>query len=209
MSKKLATTVFIGVLTLSAFVLASPVSAQWMVNGTNLAPGETKALASGAPVDENALLKAGGVAISCTGKNLEFGSAQIEAGDTGSANTLVFTECSANAKCTVGKTLATLPLMNVASLGAAPADTISFLPKTKTIFAVIKMDGAECALLGTQAVTGKAKFSAPTGQTEKLLQQIQANVTEASSELKVGSSPAELKVAALVKLTSDLPWSFL
>lgn len=209
MSKKLVITACVGALALTAFVLASPVSAQWMVNGTNLAAGETKALASGAPVHELMKLKAAGVTIECKGKNFEFGSPQIEAGDKGATNSLIFTECAADGKCTVSKTIATLPLMEVATLDGALAANISFLPKTKTIFAVIQVTGLECALAGAQPATGKAKFLAPTGQDERLLQLIESKTTEASGELKIGVSPVELKASALLKLAADLPWSFL
>jgi hypothetical protein len=207
MSKKLITTVCVGVLALSALTLASSASAQWMVAGTTLVGNE--ALANTAQVHELGKLKAAGVTINCAGKNLTGVSPQIEAGDAGSASSLVFSECTANANCTVTKTLGTLPLMAVAKLEGTLAVNVSFLPKTGTIFTTIKFEGAECALLGTQPVTGKANVLAPTGQDERLLQLIEAKVTEATGELKVGSSAAELKGSALLRLVSDKTWSFL
>lgn len=209
MSKKLIMTICVGMLTLSAFALASSASAQWMVNGTTLAGTQT--LANTAKVDENGKLKAAGVTIECIAANLEGTGPQIEAGDKGSVTSLIFKGCtSITPTCTIGsETIQTVPITATATLGTAPAVNVAFVPKTKTIFATIKFNGAECALLGIQPVTGKAKISAPTGQTESVLQQIVANVSEASGELKVGSSAAELKGAALLQLSNSAKWNFL
>lgn len=211
MSKKLIVTMCVGVLSLSALALASSASAVWMVNGTNLSG--TEKLATTAAVDENGLLKGAGVTITCTSKTLEGVSPEIEGaapGDKGKASSLVFKECAANANCTLAtKTIGTLPLTATATLGTSPAVNVLFKPTSGTIFTTIKFNGAECALLGTQPVTGQAKIAAPTGQTEKTIQEIAANVTEASGELKIGSSPAELKGAALLQLSTSKGWSFL
>lgn len=212
MSKlKLLTVACVGALALTAFALASSASAQWMVKGTTLTGSETKALATTAAVDEHGKLKAAGVTIECNGNTLNGTGPMIEAsGEKGSATSLTFNECSANSNCTVATTIATVPLVADTPIieGNKDISTI-FLPKTKTIFATIKFNGAECALLGTQPVAGKAKINAPTGAAENTLQEIQAEVQEASGELKVGSSAAELKGAALLKLTTNEPWSFL
>lgn len=207
MSKKLITTVCVGILALSASALVSSASAQWMVNGTTLA-GTAKMLVK-ARVHVFGKIKAAGVTIECSGENLEAVSPQIEAGDKASASSLIFTSCAANSNCTVTKTLGTVPLVATAVLGVAPAVNVTFKPKTKTLFATIALSGAECALLGTQPVSGTAKVLAPTGQTEKEAQLVEAKVTEASGELKVGSSPAELKGSYLLLLEAHLTWSFL
>lgn len=211
MSKKLIMTICVGILALSASALASSASAEWMLNGVNVTG--TQKLATTAAVDENGLLKAAGVTIECTGKNLEGTNPQIEVPNKGSASALIFTECeSITPTCKLNtKTIGTVPLTATVALvaGSAKEDLATFLPKTKTIFATIKYEGAECALLGTQPVSGKALVKGPTGQEEKTLQEIVANVSEETGELKVGSSPAELKGAALLKLASGNKWSYL
>jgi hypothetical protein len=207
MSKKLITTVCVGVLALSAVALVSNASAQWMVGGTNLTG--TSPLLVKFKVDLVGTLKAAGVAITCSGENFEGISPQIEAGDKGSVQSLVFTGCASNSNCTVTKTLGTVPIVATAVLGVTPAVNVTFKPKTKTIFATIKFDGAECALIGTQPVSGSAKALMPTGQTEKEVQLIEGNTSEASGELKVGSSAASLKCSILLILQLHLPWSFL
>jgi hypothetical protein len=207
MRKKLITSICLGILAVSACTLTSIASANWMVNGTNLVG--TQALATTAAVDGNAVLTAAGVTTICTGKTVELTSPQIEAPDKDSASNITFTGCSASPPCTGPLTITTNPVSSVAVLGTGNTINIIFLPKTKTVLATIKFNGAECALMGTQPVTGKATFTGPTGKTESVLQEIQANVLQSSGELKVGSSAAELKGAILLQLSSGAKWSFL
>ncbi|HEY2768614.1 MAG TPA: hypothetical protein VGI76_10165 [Solirubrobacteraceae bacterium] len=206
MSKKLAPTVFVGLFALSAFALASSASAQWMVNGTNLTG--TAALAPGAPLDENVTINISGVSIVCT-SSVELVSPQLEAGDKAPTNSLIFAGCSANGKCTVESNFKTVPLTATATLEGTLAINLIFKPKTKTVFGTLKFEGAECPLFGVQTATGTAKFLAPTGRDERLSQQIINNVTAASGELKAGISNIEMKGSSLLKLATDLPWSFL
>ncbi|HEY2768438.1 MAG TPA: hypothetical protein VGI76_09280 [Solirubrobacteraceae bacterium] len=206
MSKKLIMSVCTGVLALSAFALASSASAQWRVGGTNLTG--TAKMVKKVIIHHKAEFAAAGVTITCVG-NLEEVSSQIEAGDKASAQSLVFTGCSASEKCTVTETLGTVPVEATAALGVAPAVNVTVKPKTKTTFATIKFEGSECALLGTQTVTGTAKVLAPTGQTEKEVQLMEANTSAASGELKVGSSAALLRDSSLLILEIGLAWGFL
>ncbi|HEY2768616.1 MAG TPA: hypothetical protein VGI76_10175 [Solirubrobacteraceae bacterium] len=205
MSKKLAIAACTGLLLLSALALTSTASAQWMVNGTNLTTNQ--ALASGAPTDKVVEIKVAGVAVVCAG--VELTSPQIEPGDTASTSSLVFANCSANGGCTIEKNIHTVPLTATATLGGTLAANIIFKPKTKTVFGTLKFEGAECPLLGTQVATGSAKFLVPTGRDEKLFQALEAEVTEASGELKAGGSSVGLTGSSLLKLSTDLPWSFL
>lgn len=206
MSKKLAMAACTGLLLLSALALTSTASAQWMVNGTNLAANQ--ALASGAPTDKAVEIKVAGVAVECAG--VELTSPQIEPGDKASTSSLVFANCSANGGCIIEKNIHTVPLTATATLGVATlVANIIFKPKTKTVFGTLKFEGAECPLLGTQVATGSAKFLVPTGRDEKLSQALQAEVTAASGELKAGGSNVELTGSSLLKLSTDQPWSFL
>jgi hypothetical protein len=211
MSKmKLIMTVLVGVFALSAFA-ASSASAQWMVKGTTLSGTETRALAKTAQTDESALLKGAGIQITCKGQ-LEGTSPQIEAsGEKGSAASLTFTECKGELGCTVAEKISTVPLLatiELAEAGNKDKALLLFTPKTKATFATIGFSGETCALEGTQAITGKADLRAPTGGLEATTQLIEANIAP-TGELKIASSPAELKGKALLKLASTEPWSFL
>ncbi len=198
-ARKIAGTLIAAIL----FCLAAAASAQanWFVEGTQLTG--TQALATTAAVDESFKLKAAGVTITCTGKNFEGVSPQIEAPESATATSLVFKECASSEACTVTKTIGTVPVRASVTEGASPAVKAVFSPKTKTIFATIKYNGAECPLLGVQPVTGKATALLPTGEEDNVLQEVAPNIAEASGELKLGSSAAELKGAALLELASE------
>jgi hypothetical protein len=177
-------------------------SAGWFIEGTALTG--TAALSTTAAVDENALIKAAGVTITCKGTTLNSTAPQLEAsGGMLSVSSLTFNECSANANCTVASSVGSVPILADLAEEAGFADKIVFLPKTKTVLATIKFEGGTCALLGVQPITGKATAKMPTGQIESASQQVEANVTEASAELKVGSSAAEFKDKPLFKLATD------
>jgi prolyl oligopeptidase PreP (S9A serine peptidase family) len=188
---------------------ASAATAGWMVGGTLLSGSE--ALATTAAVDENGKLLASGITIECKGSTLNGVAPEIKSPNTGSATSLIFTQCQSKTEsCTITpEELKTVPLNVEATLEGALAVVATFTPKTKTTFATIEYKGEDCALEGLDAVTGKAKVLAPTGQDERTLQLINAITTEASGELKDGSSPATLTGSALLKLASGKPWSFL
>lgn len=195
-----------GLSILSTSISTPTATASWMVNGTLLTGTEAVATAS---VDEVPKLTAAGVTISCTSSVVGATGAVITAPDKGSAASAEFFECSANQLCSITKTIGTVPVIVTSTLAGSKAVSESITPKTKTVFATIKFEGAECALLGVQPVTGKVKAEAPTGQTESAHQLFNLNVSEATGELKVGSSAAEMKAASLFSLASGESWSFL
>jgi len=210
MSKaKIIIATFIAALALSAVASASASAAGWMVNGAEITKAE--ALATTAKVTKNGELTASGVTIECNGSTLDGTTPQIEDTNKGSAGSLIFLGCkSITANCSISKTeIGTVPIIVEATLEGATGVSASFTPKTGTIFTTIKYEGAECALLGVKPVTGKAKVTDSKGKEESVTQEIVANVTEASKELKVGSSGASLKGAAQLKLANSEPWSLL
>jgi hypothetical protein len=213
MSKaKPAVGVLVGILTLSALV-ASSATGQWMVNKTTLSGTQTAALATTAAVDESFALKAAGVTVTCSGATISLTSGQLEAsGEMFVIPDIVWDRCSANENCSVPLSLSTTALLvdtMLWLLGNTKVVGFLDLPKTKTTIATIKFEGEKCALLGTQPVSGKIKMQGPTGGSEATLQLIEVNALEATEELKVGSSAAEFKGKALLKLASGAPWSFL
>jgi len=214
MSKaKMIITTLIAVFALGALASASAsaATAGWMVNGTLLS-GSTP-LATTAKVDQSGFLKssAANVELECSGTTLNGVAPEITSPSKGSASSLIFTSCIAlSPNCTIGSSeIKTVPLLAEVTLEGVLAVIATFKPETKSVFATFLFNGEKCAAEGLNAVTGTAKVLAPTGQDERTLQQINAIATEVSNELKVGSSAAELKGSALLKLASSLEWSFL
>jgi hypothetical protein len=199
-----------GALALAA--LASPVvaTAQWMVSKATLSGTESKRLATSAAVDRSITIKAAGITVTCGGSAFAI-TPQIEAsGEMASAHSLEFTLCIGNENCQVPVDISTNPVLIDLALdpGSTKAVLATILSKTK-ILALISYVGEKCALLGQQPVTGKVKALAPVGQEEFATQLVEPKVTAESSELKVGSSAAEVVGSALLKLESGAPWNFL
>jgi len=215
MSKaKMIITTLIAAIAFSALISASASAATvgWMVNGTLLSGSEP--LATTAKVENSVgVLKSAGadVEVECIGSTLNGKEPKIESPNTGQATDLEFTGCTAKTtNCTIGaSTITTVPVGVEATLEGALAVIATFKPKTKTTFATFEFQGSKCASEGLNAVTGTAKVLAPTGQDESATQLITSIATEASTELKVASSPASLTGSALLKLASGAPWSFL
>lgn len=182
----------------------------WNVNGVGLTG--TAALASTAESTEAAKLHFSSITVECKGKNLNVVSPEIEAPNKGAATSLTFNECKATeGPCElVGTQIGTLPLITETTREESFQGVKTILkPKTKSTFATISFAGSSCALASeVQPIAGKVTAILPNGYTERTSQEILANVTKASEELKVGSSVAELKDKALLKLASGKPWSF-
>jgi hypothetical protein len=195
-----------GVLALSTLASAPSAMANWMVNGASLSG--TKALAASTTVHETFRLKGGGVTITCTGLNAV--NPRIEsATEMATVSKLEFTGCSVTESCEVPTTVGIEPVLVDVTLDGPLALWDTFLPKTKTTFTTIPFTGENCALLGNQTVTGKAKVLDPTGQDERTLQLAKVTVSEASGELKNGSGAVEATGTVLAKLATGEPWSFL
>lgn len=197
----------LGVAAISA-TSAVAATASWMVAGTNLTGSAP--IATATKTDENFVLKAGSTGIVITCEVLEVESGKITAPNKDSASSLVFKKCKGSTVCPIAnETIRTKPILSEATLEGTLAANITFTPETGTVFTEVTFEGAECGLSGIQPITGKAKALSPTGQDERTLQLLTPTVTEASGELKVGSSAASLKGSALLELESHKTWSFL
>lgn len=199
-----ATRVAVAVLAAVLCALAAQsASAAWYVAGTELT--STAAIATTAAVAEPIKLKADGVTVECSASSATITSGEIKAPNKIAANSIAFNGCkSTTEKCTLSKTtIATTPVL--AELTEQTLEDVATLIPKKSPFATIKYEGSECALTGTQPVTGKAAIALPFGNNqEETLQEIQVKVLEGSSELKLGSSAAELEGAVQFKLSSGL-----
>jgi hypothetical protein len=207
----ITTLAVVGALGALASASASAATAGWMVNGTLLSG--TKALATTAKIDQDLVLKstAANIELECTGGALAEGTPEIKSPNAGAASSLQFTSCKAlTPDCTLSSsTVGTVPVAFEATLESTAAVVGTFKPKTKTLLATFEFGGEKCVAEGINGVTGTAKVLAPNGQQEGTVELNRSIVTEASGELKVASSAAEVKGSALVKLASDEPWSFL
>lgn len=212
MSKtKLIVAVFAAVIAISA-VASATASAGWRVGGVLLAAGSKQKLMTSGIVEQPALLQGGGAEISCgrVGQEDITGVApEIEGTNKGSATSVTFHECVGSGVCPIaGNTITTVPvLITELTLDGTLAVKGAFVPETKTTFTTIKFEGAECALLGTQPVTGKASFLAFTGQDERTFQSVL--LFSEAGKLKIGSSEAKLHGRGLLSTANLVPWSFI
>ncbi len=211
MSKtKLIVAVFAAMVAISA-VTSATAFAGWKVGGTELAAGAKQKLMTSGIVEQPAILEGIGFKITCgrTGKEDITGVApEIEGTNKGGATSVTFHECAGEEPCAIGSnTITTVPvLLTELTLDGTLAVKGAFVPETKTTFTTIKFEGAECALTGTQPVTGKASFLAFTGQDERTFQSVL--LFSETGKLKVGSSEAKLHGRGLLSTANLVPWSY-
>jgi hypothetical protein len=180
--------------------LTAPASAGWFVEGSELTG--SAALATTAAVDKTFVLTGGGLNLECSG-SLSSTNPQIAAPAKLTAASITFSGCkTTNANCEVPATVTTGPVSSELAELTYPEDKAVFTPKTGTLFATVKYTGEKCAIAGNKPLSGKATTTLPTGQEEKVTQELKANTSVGSSELLIASSAAELTGAALLKLTS-------
>jgi hypothetical protein len=162
--------------------------------------------------------------ITCSSVGVEGGSV-TNGTDEGSATSLKFAGCSIDNTSGVAQ-----PLCNVKSAGAAPVGTIetnaltatlvnvggvghvTFKPNTGTFVEVV-VGGAECALAGTNKITGTAvaKIESPaagTLATTVTLEASQAISEAAGDKLLYGQREAWLDGTIDLALASDANWGY-
>jgi hypothetical protein len=199
-------------LTLNALAAsaASGATAGWMVGGTLLSG--SAALLSSALVEKSLIFEVkGAFSITCRGKIFKGNGAELVAPNKIKASSLEFTECQGTTEpCRLNdETVSTVPVMVETALESTLAVIAKLKPQTKSVIATVDFVGETCAFLGVQNVTGTVLVLSATGQDERTTQQSNAITTEASKELKVGSSVASLSTTATTRLTGGQAWSFL
>ncbi len=183
-------------------------TAGWMVNGSLLSG--TKALASTAHVTSAFKLEVlpSSLIVECLGQEFNASKAEITSPNTGAAGSVTFKECQTEPPCSLeASTLTTTPIVAEATLEGVLEARAVIKPKTKNTFGTVAFEGATCALLGVQPVTGKVAVKLAEGQMEETSQEVVLHTTK--GELKVGSDEVTAKGAYTRKLASALPWSFL
>jgi uncharacterized protein YdeI (BOF family) len=178
-------------------------AAEWKVGGKALV-GKSS-IAEKTTIVKSFVLTGGGVKITCTGLTVKGGF--IEATAANGAESLEFTGCTAApTTCKVPTTIKTKAVKSTASVNSTTKeDEITFEPASGKIFVEIVFTGEECALLGTQPVTGKVKTKAPGGLKETEKQKL---VVNSSGELKLGVNAATLEGEVELTLASKAVWAF-
>jgi hypothetical protein len=204
---KLMVAMLVAVMGIGAIASTSALAAgAWYVEG--------KKLEAAAELANTAKVVTPGV-LSVPAINLEFECTKLSGigpkilpGNTGEVTSLIFSGCTnKSTECVLeGTEIGTLPITATATTGTGTSDTVEFKPKTKKVFATLKLGPGTCSLTGVQGVSEHANVSAPTGQTESVEQEIVANT--GVGELKVATDEAKLTGKAKLKLKSGSKWSF-
>ncbi len=217
MSKtKLIVAAFAAVIAISAVASGTVLAATpgWMVNGTNLPANSKLQFKTKAQTMENGLLTAAnGISIECT--EVESSSAFIVGTTRAEAGSVIFAGCKVTspAECKLtSEKISTLPVL----LKEITLDNELLNPlgvkgtieaeNTSKLFATLAFKEG-CILEGVQGIKGKARFLAPEGQDERVLQRVLLYTL--SGDLSLASSPANVHGDALLGLANGLPWSFL
>ncbi len=179
---------------------------QWDVNGTKLvgyAP-----LASTATVLSHGEIAASGVAIVCTGSTVGVTFGELVA-DEIRARDLTFTKCTATKPCTLaGETILTLALHGLAQLDGTKNTLVTVLPLPSKTIAVLKFEGAECALTGSQPLTGTVDLLVDGGGEAAASHTVLG--FSLTGALKLGSSEAKFTAfTGDLELASKQTWKFL
>jgi hypothetical protein len=178
-----------------------------MVNGTLLSG--SKALAGTDSVTSPAVLEAAGVTVECSGPKLRL-IRRIILAIAHAIILAILGNCKSNtANCSESpEEISSVALLaSEITLDGTLAVKGVVKPETKNVLATIKFEGASCALLGVQPVTGKVKALAKTGQDERKLQSVA--ISTETGDLKLGSSEAKASGTSEVELESGETWSFL
>jgi hypothetical protein len=179
---------------------------QWDVNGTKLvgyAP-----LASTATVLSHGELVAAGVGVICTGSTVGITFGELTQSEV-RAQDLTFSKCTATKPCSLAsETLLTLPLHGIAQLDGTSNTLVTVLPLPSKTIAVIRFEGAECALLGAQPLTGTLDLLIDGGGEAAATHVVLGFSLKGA--LKLGSSEATFTAfTADLKLASEQTWKFL
>lgn len=194
--------------------LASP-GGHWMVEGHELGVGETREfLPNGLVLNPGHFIILVGppnILFQCLGHFIGIEQGKIIGPDNLLIKSIVFKECASPPPCPfeVGE-IRTVPVHGLASLdlpGSLNA-YILILPETKNVLATVKFIGTECALAGTQPITGDLSFLIHEASHEKLLHLILA--FSLPKALHIGSVELDLLGFDFdLALASHELWSFL
>jgi hypothetical protein len=206
---RLATMTFALALAL-ACVLSLPAvaaaEAGWMVGGKQLTGSEKLATTAEVSV---ATLQTANATIICDASTLEVSGGEIVAPSSAKLS-IEFKGCqSTSATCELlSPTIGSEPLLGLElTLAGTLAVKAKLKPSTGTTIATLKFVGSECALAGTEPLTGSIGLLMPEGQMESTTQQI--GLLGGAGQLKLGSEEARLNVCYTQTVSTDKPWRYL
>jgi hypothetical protein len=195
-------------------VAASSATAEWFVNGTKLATGQTAALAPTAPVDETSTFNIPGIdiTIACSGPNLLLHEGALRGPSSYIVGEQTWDGCAVTppGNCSVSpNSISSTPVIGTVTTGASPQDKVTFAPQTKKAIAVIPFSGALCALSGEEPIDGSFTQKLPVGQTESESQIFEDLGSVENNSLQLAGDKVYVeKGKQLVKLASGQKWSF-
>lgn len=200
--------VFLAMAAFSA-IAASSAQAGWLVLGSLLVG--SAAISKGTIVDKEIVFVFGGGVLEIACKKLEINGGMISEPDELLAKSLEFSECVVvkPVNCTLeGAKIASLPVEGLVTLDGKLATKARVDPENaQNVFATFKINGANCTFTGKHVIIGGISVLDPQGQDERLWHLLNLFV-EKEGELEEGSGPATISGSVLVKLESDMLWSF-
>jgi hypothetical protein len=168
---KLVTITCIAALAFTAFASATATAATagWMASG-NLLTGSAAILETTEPLSLYEFVSTS-TTIICSSLMLK--NSSLAAPNKLSVESMVFLLCAAAFPCGIANSrITTTPLTGEATLEGNLAAKILVKPSTGTLLSTVEFVGSGCTLQGVQPITGRLSLLAPTGQDEKVVQQI-------------------------------------
>src|ERR1700691_2473856 len=181
----------------------------WYVNGTELKPAQTAALANTAAVDSPAVLRVPGLSleITCSGNVLKGSKPEIQGGTAmGQAESVSFESCSevSPPTCKLSSpkiTTESILLLFLLVLPGIPSVTVE--PHAGNTFATLTFEGSSCSFEGEQGVTGKVLYVFLGGGSEQVLHAIEGQGTTENNSLILDGNHAYIEGGkTLLKLAS-------
>lgn len=212
---KTAIVALVAVLTCSAAVTSAAPAALWYVNGSHL--NDPTTLAASGTVDSEIVLNIPNtrIKVTCISNSSTWHDSEVVPPNEILVELMELRTCEVAepAACTLSGqpvNIRTTPLKAVVTKGTTPADKVTFLPRTGTLFTELTFESGTCALEGIQPVRGQVTLNMPAGQNESTLQAFEGLGTVENNSLTIGAGSRLYLEGGrqLVYLASESKWSF-
>jgi hypothetical protein len=192
------------VFAISAVASASASAAdKWEVGGSQTF-GSTALTTESIPITGGVLI-GDGIEVTCTA--LKIAGGELKQGSTNHATSISFTGCKEvidETKCELSSTTITTGAVNSVIVGTNEIEFTAETPPFVTIKIVAKA-GKTCVIEGSYAVTGDARATLGTPNTNEVSHTLTLN---SKSALKINSNAATIAGSGSLKLaTAGLTWS--
>jgi hypothetical protein len=195
---------------------ADSASAAWIIEGTELAEGQTRALATTAVVDQSSVLHVPGLPlkISCSGLSTTkpelLGSAEnavAEAVTVSGCAVAEPTTCSL-----LSPTIVSDPVLINIGEGISPDERALLEPQSGHVLSMFTLEGSSCSISGRKALDGAVFLNAPTLQneaTEQALEGLGSIENEGYTSLQIAGDSTFLEGSKLLlKLQAGNKFAF-